>query len=235
MIFLLETKSEVHKIVKRQKGDYSYDDDEDYTDFEASGDEANYDLDTYDDEDDPYDTPVMPSRVIPPLISPSFDDYGNVVSTPVVLSKSALDVLKTSLYIQDDLEGSGQDDFRSTIVATKASTMMTPEATLMPTFTTDLDEDVITDATSPKLPAINQVIFSNFVIFVILVKPFFIYDPGSFCAKETAKICSYSRAVSTDSNPRRDLFRHGRWQHQTIACRHQARGWYTSQDPMVEI
>ena len=36
--------------------------------------------------------------------------------------------------------------------------MITPEATLMPTFTTDLDEDVIT-ATSPKLPAINQAPF----------------------------------------------------------------------------
>lgn len=109
-------ETEIHKIVKRQKGDYSYDDDEDYTDFESSGDEGLYDLDTYDDEDQ-YEAgqPVMPSRVIPPLISPSFDDYGNVVSTPIVLSKSALDVLKTSLYIEDDLEGSGNDDFASTI------------------------------------------------------------------------------------------------------------------------
>ena len=109
-------EAEIHKIVKRQKGDYSYDDDEDYTDFESSGDEGLYDLDTYDDEDQ-YEAgqPVMPSRVIPPLISPSFDDYGNVVSTPIVLSKSALDVLKTSLYIEDDLEGSGNDDFASTI------------------------------------------------------------------------------------------------------------------------
>ena len=159
------TAAESQQRVKRQ--DYSYDDDEDYTDLEeSSGDGSMYDLDTYDDEDPYESTPVMPSRVVPPLISPSFDNYGNVVSQPAIASKTALDVIKTSLYTDDDLEGSGDDFEMSTkIVATKASNMITPEATKIPdfspTFTSTLEvggeeED---SSTTPQLPPINQAPF----------------------------------------------------------------------------
>ena len=101
--------------------DYTNDEDsEDSEDYESSG-EMYTDLDqaAYDTEDDNEDiytssntevTPVIPvSRVVPTLVSPSFDDpgsFGNVVVTDSmpVPRNSAFDVIKTALY-DDEFEG----------------------------------------------------------------------------------------------------------------------------------
>ena len=132
----IETEEEIHKILspkiqrpKRQASSdydaYNYDytndeDSEDSEDYESSG-EMYTDLDqaAYDTEDDNEDiytssntevTPVIPvSRVVPTLVSPSFDDpgsFGNVVVTDSmpVPRNSAFDVIKTALY-DDEFEG----------------------------------------------------------------------------------------------------------------------------------
>lgn len=114
---LIENDPEPIPRSKRQVPDL-YSDDEEYSDdFESSGDAIMYDLDESVDEDDedPYNevTPVIPSRVVPTLVSPSFDDpgnFGNVVVTKMAPKKTALgafDVIKTALY-DDEFEGSGK-------------------------------------------------------------------------------------------------------------------------------
>ena len=113
----IESEPEIQRF-KRQVEDYDESYKEDYSDYgnseesESSGD-AMYDLDGYDTEDDsedPYNevTPVMPSRVVPTLVSPSFDDpggFGNVIVSKSLMPKqTAFEVIKTALF-DDESEG----------------------------------------------------------------------------------------------------------------------------------
>ena len=66
---------------------------------ETSGDY----YDTEDDEDSYNDpTPIMPSRIVPTLVSPSFEDpasFGNIVATKVAPPKSkGCDVLGLTFW-----------------------------------------------------------------------------------------------------------------------------------------
>jgi hypothetical protein len=160
---------------KRQvRKDYSYydgDDEEEEGEEDGSGyDGGVYDIDdTFDEDDDDEDISrdVMPTRVVPSMISPSFEDpgYGNVQTKPSAPSKTAFDVIKTSLYgsAYDEMEGSGNDDYDgpTTILPTKASDMVTTPKTRLPefspTFTVGIGsrdrEPVIT---TERHPAMNQ-------------------------------------------------------------------------------
>jgi hypothetical protein len=101
------------KIVKRDtekaEPSYNYDYDDVGDHVESSGDmiddlDDNYEMDDDDSDQDRF----MPTRVVPSLISPSFEDpgYGQMVTKPASPKKSAFDLIKTSLYDEIE-EGSG--------------------------------------------------------------------------------------------------------------------------------
>ena len=91
---------------------------------EASGDY----YDTEDDEDSYNEvTPIMPSRIVPTLVSPSFEEpeYGKVLPTSQIAPKKtktpAFDVIKTALFDDSESEGSGlgygpDNDFEQTSI-----------------------------------------------------------------------------------------------------------------------
>lgn len=139
----IDTEDHFNTRSKRQALNQDYTDDySDYNDnFESSGSSDYYDTEDDDSTDtsDPYYdvTPVMPTRVVPTLVSPSFEDpgsFGNVMmsKSPVLGGgpASALDVLKTAVvFDEDDTEGSGDDfDPLMTIIA-PTKTMLEPMIT----------------------------------------------------------------------------------------------------------
>jgi hypothetical protein len=98
----------ISKLVKRdtEKAEpsynYDYDDGSDHN-MESSGDMIDDLDDSYEmDDDDSDQDRFMPTRVVPSLISPSFEDpgYGQMVTKTKTSPKksSAFDIIKTSLY-----------------------------------------------------------------------------------------------------------------------------------------
>ena len=159
---------------KRQSNDdYTYDDGDYSDENEGSGDGAFYDLDeSLDDYDDESSYDVVPSRVVPSLVSPSFEapGYGNVMTRPSAPSKTAFDVIKTSLYgsAYDEVEeGSGNEDYEgpSTISPTRVTEMITPKGTRPPEFSptfpvpgskadTKTESTIVTERL--PIPVVNQ-------------------------------------------------------------------------------
>ena len=112
----------------------------------------------------------MPSRVVPSLISPSFEDpgYGQMVTKPAAPEKSAFDLIKTSLY--DEIEGSGMDyEQKFSIQPTKVTDMIkeTKLPEFSPTFKTDQPEarqPVITTSPPNQAPIVKKKLKKHAVI-----------------------------------------------------------------------
>ncbi len=174
---IVAKQSDLNTREKRQSDyeDYSNYDDGDYTDEnEGSGDGAFYDSDdSLDDDDGDSNFDVVPSRVVPSLVSPSFEapGFGNIMTRGPNPSKTAFDVIKTSLYgspYEEVEEGSGNEayDGRSTISPTKVTGVVTPRATRLPEFsptfpvpgsrddTSTRDSTIVTDRL--PIPIVNQ-------------------------------------------------------------------------------
>jgi len=167
----IESEPEIRN-KRESQADYNYSYTNDYDEntqdvgVEASGDY----YDTEDDEDSYNEvTPIMPSRIVPTLVSPSFEEpeYGKVLPTSQIAPKKtktpAFDVIKTALFDDSESEGSGlgygpDNDFEQTsittkIVPSKTLTEKLPTVESSPTYppeTTFPHEPVI--VTTPLLP-----------------------------------------------------------------------------------